>query len=187
MAAIDSYVILLIGYAVLALLKKVGERGKGAPSRPVPQGRRQPATMDELLREMQGQLEVEESDPEDRMAIDEYEPIRLPVPQTQPAWDVEERESLEVAARIDVRPEVVRAARVQVDRDDNAEAVAEHRIELAEARNRAWNPEDHRKFDARIRAVVPVRKVDSSRSQALRQAMIWREVLDKPVALRDGS
>ncbi len=187
MAAIDSYVILLIVYLGLALLKKVGGKGQGAPSRPTPQGRPQPTTMDELLREMQGQLEEEEANPAERMSVDDYEPIRLPAPQEKDAWDVEERESLEVDANVFIRPETQRAERVLIDRDDDALAVAERRVEVAQARNRAWNPEDHRQFDARIRKVAAVRVAHSTRAAALRQAIIWREVLDKPIALRDGS
>lgn len=183
MAAIDSYVILLIGYVVLALIKKVGEQGKHAPPRQIPQDPRAPATMEELLREMQGQLEVD--DAEERLPTEANEPVRLPVPRAEPAWDVEERESLEVEAQVYVRPDMVRAERVVVDQDDAALGVANRRIVAAEARNRAWSPEDHRTFDARIRSVAPARGVDSSRAAALRQAIVWREVLGKPIALRD--
>lgn len=185
MEGLDSYVILLIVYAGLALLKKFGGRGQGARTRTVPAGepKRAPSTMEELLREMQGELGVEER--EEEWVEAPSAPVPYSAPGKQGSWDVEDRESLEVEANVYVRPEIERPAPVVIDRDDDALAIANHRVAVAQARNRAWAPEDHQKFDVAIRRVAPEKRLDHSRARALRQAIIWREVLDKPIALRD--
>jgi hypothetical protein len=105
------------------------------------------------------------------------------------AEEVEERESLEVVARVESRdPEIHRAARREVDYDDEAEAVVVRRIRAAEVRDRALNREDHQAFDRRIRAEVPdATRVARPRLTALRQAIVWREILGPPVALRPPS
>lgn len=102
------------------------------------------------------------------------------------AEDVEDRESLEVegdSTSLEVSGE--RAARVVVDQDEQAEQLVRRRTAVAEGRLSGRSAADHRRFDQAIRA-VPVQVVSAGRSR-LRTAVIWREVLERPVSLRDGS
>ncbi|MES2123189.1 MAG: hypothetical protein V4503_00735 [Gemmatimonadota bacterium] len=119
-----------------------------------------PTTMTELLAEMRAQLQAAQQRAEAPTTL----PRRLPGTAIKPS----ERQAV-----------------VQLDQDDGAEALVQRRIDAAEARNVAWQPSDHKRFDAEIRKratpVVPRKAASTS----LRQAMIWREVLSPPLALRD--
>lgn len=108
------------------------------------------------------------------------------------AEEVEELESLEeepVVASMETEPD--RPLREVVDYDESAERLVRARIRAAEVRNRALTKADHAAFDRRIRqAVPPVAPRSQSRGRgragaALRQAVIWREVLGPPVSERD--
>jgi hypothetical protein len=100
--------------------------------------------------------------------------------------EVEERESLE-------RPEQVvsletgaeRGPRAVYDQDTGAEAIVQRRIESARARDRALGKADHTAFDARVRQEVPdhtaVRRYTPAQ---LRHAIVWREILGRPVSER---
>lgn len=77
-----------------------------------------------------------------------------------------------------------------VDYDDEIEALVARRIKYAEAQARALTPADHKKFDKRIRAAAPpppprVRSARALRRQRLRDLFVAKEVLGRPVALRD--
>lgn len=140
----------------------------------------QPTTFDELLAEMRGQLE------QGQQAKRDAEPAtwqhKLPDDE-----DVEDTTSLEVEPEVvSLEVEPYHVERVQVDQAAATEALVQRRIAAAELRNREWRLEDHRRFDQAIREgrQAPVRRV-SPATRSLRQAMIWNEVLQPPVSLRE--
>jgi hypothetical protein len=114
-------------------------------------------------------------------------PMRRPAPLPS-AEEVEERETLEVGEDVlNLETGVEeRAARQEVDHDDEAEAIVRRRIQAAQARDRTLNRADHVAFDKRIRQVEADKTaVAKRRKVSLREAVVWREILGPPVALRD--
>lgn len=190
---LDGPIVLALIYGAVALLKRVGDaskrrQGPGMPpiQRPTPRGRPAPKTMEELLREMRGELEGGE-----RVEPIEAAPARLPAPAPVPSpweWEVEERETLETDRTV-VSTETAEAfdrpVPVRVDYDAAAESLVQRRVTAAASRDGALRPDDHRRFDAKIREVAPVVKAVPVRGGSMRRAMIWHEVLSKPVSLRD--
>jgi hypothetical protein len=109
------------------------------------------------------------------------------VPPLPDAEDIEERDSLEVPARVvSLETEVRRPERVIYDQDTGAEALVRRRIAAAEARSGALTRADHKVFDERIRQQpaehTAVRRYTAAQ---LRDAMVWREILGPPVSERD--
>ncbi|NNG16287.1 MAG: hypothetical protein HKM89_07390 [Gemmatimonadales bacterium] len=106
------------------------------------------------------------------------------------AEEVEEREILDKPVRRVERTPVVRQSRDVVDRDDEAKALVQRRRAAAAERNRPLTLADHRAFDAKIRQ-APAKVSAQSRSKSrfsakqVRQAIVWREILGPPMALRD--
>jgi hypothetical protein len=141
----------------------------------------QPTTFDELLAEMRGQLE--QAKEMDRVGSGvpsrgQYEDDPEAIEDTTTLEEDVEVVSMEVEP---VRPE--RA--IEVSQREATEALVQRRIQAAELRNREWRLEDHRRFDAQIRQVKVSRPRTLTVTQRrLRQAMIWNEVLQPPVALR---
>jgi hypothetical protein len=191
---LDGPIVLAIIYGVVALLKRVGDASKRRQERPgmppLPQrttARKRPApkTMEELLREMAGEAPAAEAEPEP--VVRTPVPNRLPVPSPW-EWEVEEREMLETDPTV-VSTETAEAfdrpVPVRLDYDDDAEALVRRRVTAAASRDGALRPDDHRRFDARIREVAPVVQRTPVQGGAMRRAMIWHEVLSKPVSLRD--
>ena len=117
----------------------------------------------------------------------DYGPLGKPSAVGLPeAEDVEDRESLEVEGdTTSLEVSGVRAPRVVVDQDEQAEQLLRRRTAVAEGRLSGRSQADHRKFDQTVRA-VPALMVRADRSK-LRTAVIWREILERPVSLRDGS
>jgi hypothetical protein len=72
-----------------------------------------------------------------------------------------------------------------VDFDDEAEMIVQRRIREAQERDRALSKVDHQAFDSRIRAVADATRVARPKLDSLRRAIVWREILGPPVALRD--
>ncbi len=74
-----------------------------------------------------------------------------------------------------------------VDQDSGAEALVQRRIQAAAARNRALTDADHAEFDLRVKreAVKPPALRTLVARDRLRNAMVWREILGPPLALRD--
>lgn len=103
------------------------------------------------------------------------------------AEEVEETESSEVAERVtDLETGVTRSERRLVDFDDDADKVIKDRLAAGAARDRSISKADHLEFDRRIRqAVADKTAVAKTNRNQLRQAIIWREILDAPLALRD--
>lgn len=192
---LDGPIVLAIIYGVVALLKWVGDASKrrqGRSEMPPMQERATqrkrpaPKSMEELLREMRGELEGPERDEPIEVTST---PARLPAPVPSPwEWEVEDRESLETDPTV-VSTETAEAfdrpVPVRLDYDKDAAALAQRRVTAAASRDGALRPEDHRRFDAKIREVVPVIKRAPVHGGAMRRAMIWHEVLSKPVSLRD--
>jgi hypothetical protein len=136
--------------------------------------------LEQLLRELERNLEQ-------AGAAQGRPTARLPVPPLPDAEDIEERDSLEVPARVvSLETEVRRPERVIYDQDTGAEALVRRRIAAAEARSGALTRADHKVFDQRIRQQpaehTAVRRYTAAQ---LRDAMVWREILGPPVSERD--
>jgi hypothetical protein len=197
----EGVIIFAVVYAIVAILGKVKEaqqKGQGAdPPQPRPERQRQPqrpeqqparprpasdtraegAKLEDLLRVLTEAAGVEvPQGPVGR-------PARVPLPSDE---EVEETESLEVEEQIqNLETETRRSSRAEVDFDDEAEAIAQRRIRAAAQRDRSLSRADHRAFDSKIRAVPDKTVVAKPKQISLRQAVIWREILGPPVALRD--
>jgi hypothetical protein len=104
--------------------------------------------------------------------------------------EVEERQSLEVEPEVgSLEEEVHREVRQRVDQDDEAEQFEARRIRAAAARDVARLKVDHAEFDKRVRE-LPQQPADHTATRAyttkqLRDAVVWREILDPPVSMRD--
>lgn len=139
-------------------------------------------TLEALFRGMGIEIELPESEP---VARRRGPAPRPPLPEPE---DPEEARSLEGQSvegeALDVEPG--RVARSVVVADAGAEAVVRRRIEAAEARSHALGAADHAEFHRRITASPTAEKRRAAISLSeLRQAMVWREVLGPPLALRD--
>jgi hypothetical protein len=198
--------LLLLGfiYFVLNVMSKgkPGVSGGGAPPRRSGVPGEEPESggassmqieagkLERMMRELH--LSLEEGEPP-RVATKKRPPPmrqtppvrRAPALPSEEEW--EERQSLETEPRVTSLENLTpRAARQMVDHDDQAGATAQRRISAAEQRNRAVTPADHRAFDKRIRQEPADRLATRARTVAeLRQAVVWNEILGKPVALRD--
>ncbi|MGE0354773.1 MAG: hypothetical protein AB7Q69_16280 [Gemmatimonadales bacterium] len=158
-----------------------GARGT-APARPTPKERlaeltgsqQEGYTLADLLGELTG-------------AKTQGGPMGRPAGRPLPsAEEAEERESLETEPVVVSRETPPYRPLRMVDLDDSVEAVVQARIDAAEARNRGLTAADHRAFDKRIRAAADQTVVVKARHRGrVQQAVIWKEILDKPVALRD--
>lgn len=73
-----------------------------------------------------------------------------------------------------------------VDFDDEAEGIAARRIASVRGRERPLGESDHAKFDERIRREAADATATPTPNLAqLRHAVVWREILGPPVAMRD--
>ena len=144
---------------------------------------REGSALERMLRQFGAELEQLEGGQRGPMGRDAQ--VELP-----PAEEVEEREILDKPVRRVERTPVVRTPRRIVSRDAEAEAVVRRRLAVAEEHSRALTLADHRAFDAKIRqAPAKVRSKTRSKTfvsaEQIRQAIVWREVLGPPLALRD--
>lgn len=179
--------LVIVFFVVSRMVQKFSEAMKAPPRQRLPGDA--PQTMAELMLEMRQQLEKAQERQEARRLppsptshpTGSAESVRIAraagrsVVKRLPTEVAERGGSIEVASR----DETV----VEIDRDDDAEALVQRRIEAAQARNREWQASDHTRFDQQIRQVAPVAAPAKPRS-ALQRAMIWREVLGPPVGLR---
>lgn len=183
---LDPGILLLLLWGLLSIFggiaKKKQQRSQRPGQSPVPppRSRREPATFEDLLADMREQLEAAQR--AERAEQEEGAGGREPLPWEE---EVEEVESLEV------EPVVVSMegpARIEeraiVDSDLEGQRLIAERLREAEARNRAWRLDDHRQFDARIRAPAAEAAPPPRHVRDLRRAVIWREILGKPVSLR---
>ena len=88
------------------------------------------------------------------------------------------------------RPESeARESRTVVDQDEAAAQVEEARIAQAEARRGALTDADHQRFEQQIHQQIRQEPADHTAVRRytppqLRDAVVWREILGPPVALR---
>lgn len=196
-------IIFAVVYAIVAILGKLkqSQKGTGAstpeprrpprPPRPQPRRPEQPASprragntqaeatkLEELLRVLGEAAGV----PTTEGTIGRPAPVPLP-----DAEEMEERESLEVEGQVvSLETEVRRPTRREVDYDDEAEAIIQGRLRSAQARDGTLSRADHQAFDKKIRRVEPDNiRVAKPKIPSLRQAIIWREILGPPLALRN--
>ena len=195
-ASVEGIIVIAIIYAVLTVIGKVKEaasRGKEPPrpvakqpereplrarrALPAPDTQSEAGRLEELLRGLGELAGMPEEGPMGRRS---GRPL-------ESAEEAEEREILETdqePVRLEVRP--ARSKRIEVDQDEGAEALVQRRIQEVAARNRPLTQQDHLEFDKRLRA--PEAKpavVQRMGRQRLRDAIIWREILGPPLALRD--
>jgi hypothetical protein len=186
---------LFVLWAVASLFGRVAQGKKGQqqqprPPRPVPQRRDesaartgQPTTFEELLAEMRGQLE--QAKEMERSGADTHEPWQRSLPEAESVEDTTSLEEEPVVVSLEVEPH--RPERpVEISQSDAMQVLVQKRIDAAELRNREWRLEDHKRFDQAIREAKPARVARIAPAhRALRQAMIWNEVLQPPVSMRD--
>ena len=191
---------LLVLAAVWLLFSLLGRGRGGARSGPptapkLPQPRQDPSTgrgpserdatqregsrLERLLRELERNLE--------QVSGTQGQPGRRspPLPDDE---DVEDRESLEVPERVvSLETEVNRPERVMYSQDSGAEELVRRRIAAGDARSGALTKADHKRFDTRIRQEpadhTAVRRYTPAQ---LRDAIVWREILGRPVSERDS-
>jgi hypothetical protein len=140
---------------------------------------REGSRLEQLLRELERNLE-QAAGGQGRTTV------RLPAPPLPDDEDVEERGSLEVPERVvSLETEVKRPARVTYDQDSGAEDLVRRRIAAAEARSGALTTAGHKTFDRQIRQEpadhTAVRRYTTAE---LRHAIVWREILGRPVSER---
>lgn len=120
-------------------------------------------------------------------------PVRQPPAESSDLFD-EEARSLETEPEVkSLEVDQVRPERPLINRDLEGEELVQRRIEWAQAHASPLTPEDHRRFDARIRPATtpsparptPQAELAEARHAKLRQMVIWQEILGKPKSLRD--
>jgi hypothetical protein len=192
-AALDP-IVLVVMWGVLALVGRLagGKGKKGAPRRPTSQPQREPETFEELLAEMAGLPRAEEPVPpvqvNERGEVDEWVGVRRESHQLPAAEEVEELESWDVVVPVPVSYDSDVRVPGREDADDRSLAFQEtiaRRLKAAEARNRGRGLADHEAFDRKIRRKKPVVAKVKPPRQSLRQAIVWREILGKPIALSE--
>ncbi len=161
----------------------VARRG-GHPAGPVP-GRpdatqREGTTIERMLRQLGADMEQLEGDQRGPMGRDAR--VELPA-----AEEVEDLEVLDLPVDRGERTPAAREIRAVVDHDEEAEALLERRLAVFEEHNRPRTMADHRAFDARIRPAPAaiLKKTPRFTADQIRQAIIWREIIGPPHALRD--
>jgi hypothetical protein len=126
-----------------------------------------------------------------RRALEEAGPLgRHPDHALESDEEVEEGESLETEPEVrSLDGPVVRAPREVVDLDDESRLAVARRLREAALRDRAHSRADHRAFDRKVRQPDPQVTASSRRAvptrAQLREAIKWREILDRPVGWRD--
>lgn len=179
-------ILLAVLWIVVSLIGRAAEKKREAPKLP----RREPGrptqraeTFEDLLAEMRGELERARQAEQGGTATMEYGTH-------EESWqeEVEDIETLEREAEVvslEVEPTIFE--RPRGDASLEAQRLIQERVAAAERRNREWRLEDHRRFDQAIRAPMPApaRRATMPGTGSLREAIVWREILDKPVSLRD--
>ena len=190
-----QFAILVVAGAVFLFGKKQ-EADRKAKTLPKAPGQRIPqptakrkGALDELFETLQAELEKASgvAQPSQRTG-----PMgRSAKGGLESAEEVEERGTLEAEPRIvstEGAPD--RPGRILVDHDGRAEGVARQRVIEAQARNRGLTRADHAAFDKRIRGTELPAPATAGTGRpafpraALRQAIIWQEILAPPVSER---
>jgi hypothetical protein len=197
---VEGLWILAIVWAALSFFGRLSQQRRdqqGSPPLPEPGPKRHQPRQREPRHRVARSEPVDQEAPEDewRREIErllgvrtgaEYGPVGRTARERLPeAEDVEERGSLEEEREV-VSLETLddRASRSVTDFDDEAQAVLEQRLAVAEARTTGRTLQDHRRFDQTIRAPAPTAPPAVRKRPPLRQALVWREVLGPPVSLR---
>lgn len=185
-----------------AMTRRKPDGRQGGRARPLPDAR-PPATGDATQREG-SRLESLLRDLERAMEQAQGTAPRPPAPAPAPASgagrlgrpadrplagaeEVEERDSLEAEpVVVSLDQAVARPQRPHLSQDEGAGALVARRIADAEARSGPLTRADHRRFDQEIRAQpADATAVRVPTPAELRQAVVWRELLGPPLALRD--
>jgi len=189
---ISGWVILAVLWALLNLMTK-GKEKRQPRARPLPQPRTPDASQQEgsrieaMLRDLQRTLE-------ESAGVEQPTTLTFPRPERPGRTatlappgeeDVAEGESLEIEPEvISLEAEVRRAPRRRVVQDEGAEAIEARRVTAAAARDRAATKADHAAFDKRIRQEPADKTEVRYTARQLRDAVVWREILGKPVSER---
>ena len=161
--------------------------GAAAPDATQQEGSR----LEQLLRELERNLEgVRGTQPPVASRLPAPRPADrpgLPTPVEGEQEDIEDRVSLEEPERVvSLEAEPQRRPRARYDHDAEAEGVVHRRIAEARSRDGALNQKDHQVFDARVRQEpadhTAVRRYTPAQ---LRDAIVWREILGRPVSERE--
>ena len=186
----NGLLVLAAVWFLVSLISRAGRRTQTPPGAPRPQPPRPiPRTLGADPTQQEGSR-LERVLRDFQRAVEEAEEQARPA---EPPWpryeEVEEGVPLEVEPEVTTLESVApRPARREVDHDDDAEQIAAQRIRAAAARDTARSPVDHVAFDARIRQQPAEHTaVRTYTAQQLRDAMVWREILGRPVSLRGGS
>lgn len=186
----NGLLVLAAVWFLVSLISRAGRKTQTPPGAPRPQPPRPiPRTLGADPTQQEGSR-LERVLRDFQRALEEAEEKARPA---EPSWpryeEVEEGVSLEVEPEVTSLESVApRPARREVDQDDEAEQIAARRIRAAAARDTARSPVDHVAFDERIRQQpADHTAVRTYTAQQLRDAMVWREILGRPVSLRGGS
>ena len=176
---IGGWVILAVLWALLNLITKGKEKRPERRREPragvPPNARTLPHTLDASQQEGS---RLETMLRELQRALEKSEGIEQP--------DIEERQSLEAEPEVvSLETEIRRAPRRRVDQDEGAEDIEAQRIKAAAARDRATTKVDHAALDKRIRQEPADKTATRYTARQLRDAMVWREILGRPVSMRD--
>ena len=189
---IGGWVILAVLWALLNLMTKGKERKPPPRARPLPStpdaSQQEGSRLETMLRELQRALEESEG-VEQSATLSFPRPERPGRPATFPLpgdEDIEERESLEAEPEVvSLETEVRRTPRRWIDQDEGAEDIEAQRIKAAAARDRATTKVDRAAFEQRIRQEPADKTATRYTARQLRDAVVWREILGRPVSMRD--
>lgn len=189
---IGGWLILAVLWLLLNLMTKGKEKRPQPRARPLPPtpdaSQQEGSRLETMLRELQRALE-ESAGVEQPRTLSFPGPerprrqARLALPGDE---DIEDRETLEAEPEVvSLETDVRRAPRRRVDQDEGAEDIEAQRIQAAAARDRATTKVDHAAFDKRIRQEPADKTATRYTARQLRDAMVWREILGRPVSMRD--
>ena len=176
------------GTALESILREI-ERVKQQGGRQTPSPPRKPAS---IVTSRSASVRLPPPRPE--VVQDERGPLgRLSSTPLPSAEEVEDRTSLDdLRSRGKAESLGLTAAdrqrrqRQVVDSEVEGAALAERRLQEAEARNRPHRAADHQAFDQRIRAGdAAAAGASQPSSERLRQAIVWREILGPPKAFEE--
>lgn len=165
-----GFIVVVVIYAILAMVGKIKQASKRSEPPPRPVAR--PVTRAVAKPRVSAPPARRLSTPQASAEARRLEELLRGLAQGR-AEATENIESLEVD-------------REPVDQDSEAEAVAQRRIQAAEARNRPLTDQDHADFDKRLKqeeSKGPVARSFAGRDR-LRNAIIWKEILGPPGGLR---
>lgn len=181
-----------------AMTRRKPDGRQGGRARPLPDARppatgdatqREGSRLESLLRDLEQAMEQAQG-AAPRPPAPAPAAGRLGRPADRPlagAEEVEERDSLETEpVVVSLDQAVARPQRPHLSQDEGAGALVARRIANAEARSGPLTRADHRRFDQEIRAQpADATAVRVPTPAELRQAVVWRELLGPPLALRD--